>query len=37
MEGNMILGAIAGYIIGSAYEFNPTKDYNLNSATLLQI
>lgn len=28
MEGNMILGAIAGDIIGSAYEFNPTKDYN---------
>ena len=24
----MILGAIAGDIIGSAYEFNPTKDYN---------
>ena len=28
MEGNMILGAIAGDIIGSAYECNPTKDYN---------
>ena len=28
MEGNMILGAIAGDIIGSVYEFNPTKDYN---------
>ena len=28
MEGNVILGAIAGDIIGSAYEFNPTKDFN---------
>ena len=29
MENKLILGAIAGDIIGSAYEFNSTKDYNL--------
>ena len=23
-----IIGAIAGDVIGSAYEFNPTRDYN---------
>ena len=28
MEENLILGAIAGDIIGSAYEFYSTKDYN---------
>ena len=28
MEKKLILGAIAGDIIGSAYEFNATKDYN---------
>ena len=28
MENKLILGAIAGDIIGSAYEFNSTKDYN---------
>lgn len=28
MVGHMILGAIAGDMIGSAYEFNPTKDYS---------
>ena len=25
---NTILGAIAGDVAGSIYEFNPTKDYN---------
>ena len=28
MENKLILGAIAGDIIGSVYEFNATKDYN---------
>ena len=28
MKENMILGAIAGDVIGSAYEFNSTKDFN---------
>ena len=28
MENNILFGAIAGDIIGSAYEFNPTKDFN---------
>lgn len=26
MDGNLILGAIAGDIIGSVYEFNSTKN-----------
>lgn len=26
--GNMLLGAIAGDVIGSAYEFNTTKNYD---------
>ena len=28
MKENIILGAIAGDVIGSAYEFNSTKDFN---------
>ena len=28
MENNILLGAIAGDIIGSAYEFNSTKNYD---------
>ncbi len=28
MKDTTILGAIAGDVIGSVYEFNPTKDYN---------
>lgn len=30
MRHTTIFGAIAGDIIGSVYEFNPTKDYNFN-------
>ena len=28
-----IIGAIAGDVIGSAYEFNPTRDYNFEFFT----
>lgn len=28
MGNNILLGAIAGDIIGSAYEFNSTKNYD---------
>ncbi len=28
-----IIGAIAGDVIGSAYEFNPTRDYNFELFT----
>lgn len=30
MKNASILGAIAGDVIGSIYEFNPTKDYHFN-------
>lgn len=30
MKKANILGAIAGDVIGSIYEFNPTKDYHFN-------
>ena len=30
MKNTSILGAIAGDILGSAYEFYPVKDYNFN-------
>ena len=28
MKINAIFGSVVGDIIGSIYEFNPTKDYN---------
>lgn len=36
MENNILLGAIAGDIIGSAYEFNSTKNYDFCCSATLQ-